>query len=204
MLKRTGFTLVELMISLSLSAVGIVMTASIIASTSSRLFNLDQVTRLQNELNIVASILYKDIQNMEYDGIAVERLVSLSIGPSPFDDSVEISHAAGEVANSCITFTSDLNKDGLLTSQSPNEHRGYRLRNGALEVRQNGKYCNESGWQDLTSTDSVIIESITFTSSFSDAFPIANKVITVTISASLPKHVNITRHLEIKVVTNNA
>ncbi|MBO1255323.1 prepilin-type N-terminal cleavage/methylation domain-containing protein [Alteromonas sp. 5E99-2] len=204
MLKRTGFTLVELMISLSLSAVGIVMTASIIASTSNRLFNLDQVMRLQNELNIIASILYKDIQNMEYDGVVIERLISPSIGPSPFDDSIEISQATGETENSCITFASDLNGDGLLTTESPNEYRGYRLRNGAIEVRQNARGCNENGWQDLTSTDSVIIEYIAFTTSFSDAIPIANKVITITISASLPNYVNITRHLEIQVVTNNA
>jgi prepilin peptidase dependent protein B len=197
MLKKCGFTLIEIMISLSLSGVAVLATTSLLASTTTSLYKLDQVSRLQAELNTLASVLYEDIRNMGYDALALQRLTDTSLASSPFSSRAEVAAFTGEASLSCILFTHDINQDGQLNTHSPNERRGYRLRNGALEVRIGGRGCREAGWQDLNASDFIHITQLHF-----DVH--RNRSIVISLSAKLAQDDTIQRTITIEVPIKNA
>lgn len=197
MLKKMGFSLIELMISLSLSGVAVIATTSLLASTTTSFYKLDQVSRVQSELNTLASVLYEDIRNMGYDALASQRLIDTSLVSSPFSSEAEVSAFTGETALSCILFTHDINQDGKLNTHSPTELRGYRLRNGAVEVRIAGRGCHEAGWQDLSSTDFVYITHLRFDVHL-------NQSILISLSAKLVQDESIQRTLQVEVPIKNA
>ena len=68
--------------------------------------------------------------------------------------NVTLSHQTGETANSCITFSYDKNRSGVI-STAQDEMFGYRLHDKSIEYRVGGKTCTQGGWFDLTDPNTV-------------------------------------------------
>jgi prepilin peptidase dependent protein B len=156
----SGFTLVELMISLSLSSVMISSAFALLVSSTHQLSTVEEQLKVHNDLLLVSNVIETELSNAgQVQRNGIDFLDNIK---TPFHGYPIISAFDNESANSCITFNVDINADGQLNHSSPNEQRGFRLRDNAIEMRLAGRECHESGWQDLTSTDFVHIDSLTF------------------------------------------
>lgn len=201
--KAMGFSLLEMMIAMSLSASAVLMTTSILASTTASFQKLQQVSRLQDELETVVYVMAQDIQNAEYDGKALIRSKLPMTAPSPFADSLSISSYNGEPDFSCITFSHDMNSDGELTQSSPNERRGYRLKQGAIEVRMAGNQCSANGWHDLTAGGLIVIDTLSFSVKNSSEGLIPHAGIEISVSAHLSSDKSVVRDITLIVPVKN-
>ncbi|MGJ8693703.1 MAG: hypothetical protein ACSHW0_14645 [Thalassotalea sp.] len=131
-----------------------------------------------DEVNAIQVLLVEDIKRAGYvnnseDLISVEFLPTNTSRCLPdtsgcsdinFRD-ITIAQYGSEAANSCILFAYDYNDDGVFDDGILNtsEEFGYRLNDGALEVRQGGNSCTIGGWEDLTDTNFVTISELVFT-----------------------------------------
>ena len=203
MLKVNGLSLIELMVALALSSVGMLATSSLLTATTSQYFNLEQTIRLHSELNLIATVLHEDIQNAGFDGKAIFR-DNQSLSPSsPFKNTLTISSFGKEPANSCITFAHDINANGELNLSSPNERRGYRLRDGAIEVRISGKGCQDKGWQDLTSTSQLTIDELEFEEHIQTMQNGVSRTVSESITAKLSNNKSVQRSVSTHIRLGN-
>jgi type II secretory pathway component PulJ len=175
--KQQGIGLSEFIIAISLSLAAILAVTSIYITS----FTIDTKTirfsRLMDEVNSIQVLLVEDIKRAGYFNDA-ENLISQEVeigntsrctpnatgcSPVKFRD-IDIGKYGSEAANSCILFAYDYNDDGVFDDGSVNisEEFGYRLNNGALEVRQSGNSCTAGGWSDLTDTNFVTISDLIF------------------------------------------
>mgnify|MGYP000998711217 FL=1 len=104
---------------------------------------------------------------------------------SPFIDSISVSEYPGETAQSCLVFSYDSNDNGMLDQASPNEHFGYRLLDGTVEIRRNSLDCTSNGWEDLTDSNVVRVTSLRFSINQTVQQGISSTSVTVFLSGEL-------------------
>ena len=178
--KQQGIGLTEFIIGISLSLAAILAVTSIYITS----FTIDTKTirfsRLMDEVNAIQVLLVEDIKRAGYVANA-ENLISIEVDAAntsrcipdstscsdPTFRDIEIAEYGSEVSNSCILFAYDENELGSFDDGSvagiSSEAFGYRLNDGAIEVRQGGNTCTQGGWADLTDTNFVTISDLVFT-----------------------------------------
>ncbi|BAW80192.1 hypothetical conserved protein [Candidatus Nitrosoglobus terrae] len=153
---QRGFNLIELMVSLAVGLMvmggALSVVISIIATNTATL----KITRLNDELRDVMMMITRDLRRAGYWGRALNQVGSNNPASNPF--ALITLSADG----SCVLFSYDSNNDGELNplpNKLPNERYGYRLdtSDNAIEVRQAGAGCTDSGWQNLTDEKSINI-----------------------------------------------
>ncbi len=151
---QQGFSLVELMISMTVGLIAIGGMISIFAiSVKSNTESLQQV-RLNQELRAIMDVMTRDIRRMGYwsnaDGAKA----------NPF---MQIATNAGL---DCITYSYDRVPYTLsagLPVLENEDNLGFRLKNNAVQLRQNSATCaSTSDWVNLSDTSTVNISSLTF------------------------------------------
>ncbi len=170
--KQHGFSLVELMISITVGLVVLGGVVSIFSSSVKSNADALRMTRLNQELQATMSMMTRDIRRAGYWGNATNAIGSLLVSgvetrpnTNPFDDPVTrvvTGNHGTEPTNSCITYSYDRNGDGNINS-SPNERFGFRLRSGAVEFREGGAACTAVGWERITDERSTRITLLQFT-----------------------------------------
>lgn len=155
-----GISLVEMLIALALGASAITGLAMLVGNAIGLNAKMMQSSRLREELGNSFSLIAHDLQRAGYSGAAIDNLSSSAFQLS---EPLTIGQYGSESPNSCITFTYDINANGVLDTQSPNEQFGYRLRDYSIEIRKNGASCTASGWEDLTDSEIVTVSHLSFT-----------------------------------------
>ena len=163
--SSAGFTLLELMVALAISAFVLLGVIGIFSSTISNSKQSLDLSRLDYELQTTMSMLTQDIAAAGYWANAA----SASINPFSVTGSTDLSINAD--AN-CILMTYDKNANGslpALSSSSDDERYGYRLNNSAIQFRPFGAAhsCTAATgvWENLTDSGKITITQFQLTPS---------------------------------------
>lgn len=156
--KITGFSLVEMMISIVIGLVVVGGVISIFASAiKSHTDNL-RMTRLNQELRVVMNMMVRDIRRAGFWG--GNNGVFQTLGPpftsNPFGGGIPISPTGD-----CITFSYDADNSG--GSPAASENLGFRLNGGAVQTRISAPSCSAGLWRGITDPNAVVITGLTFT-----------------------------------------
>lgn len=160
--QQRGASLVELMIAMALGIGALSAIASVIGYGIGTNGKMLANSRLHEEINAVASLMTRDIKRAGYNADTVDMVTDPTAAPSAFANSVIVSRHPGEEPDSCITFAYDINGNGVLDTVGSNENFGYRLHDGAVEIRMGGANCDQGGWQNLTDSETVTITDLNF------------------------------------------
>lgn len=159
--KITGFSLVELMISI---VVGLIVIGGVlgvfVSAIKSHSDNL-KMTRLNQELRTVMNMMVRDIRRAGFNRNARDALDPAMSNTNPFSDPGAGTNLNIAPGNSCITFAYDYDGDGSLGlgGAVADERYGYRLDavSMAVEMRQGGATCAVGGWVNITDENSIEI-----------------------------------------------
>lgn len=201
--RQAGYTLIEIMIAMVLAIGSLTAVSSLVGYGIGVNGNLINSARLNEELGNVYALLVSDLRRAGYSGSTVAMVTDPDANPSPFNGSIIVGQFAGEVANSCILFTYDSNDNGVVDNAAPDENFGYRLRNGAVEIRRNGATCIDNGWEDLTDTDVVNVTSLTFTLNQAVDNGITTTSVTLVLNGELVTNNNFSREYRSVMVVRN-
>ena len=141
-----GFTLIELMVSITL---GLIVTGALVAFTVSTVqSNSDNVkmTRLTQDLRTSMNVALREVRRAGYDSISVTKALTTS------DPSKYLQLKADE-GKSCVTYTYD-------RGNSTTESRGFKLNpnTGALQMKVASSVvdCDSAtGWENVSDTNVV-------------------------------------------------
>ena len=171
--KPTGFSLVELMISIVVGLVVVGGVISVFASAvKSHTDNL-RMTRLNQELRTTMTLMTRELRragfwggNKRHSGGAgfvagrgaMNTVGVLSTPPGQLNPFGGITIVGAD----CITFSYDSNNDGAPAADNT-ENRGFRLQGGAVRSGTNtGLGCAAATWDDITDPNAIEIKGLTF------------------------------------------
>ena len=161
--NQQGASLVELLIAMTLGLTSLAAVTSLVGHGIGMNAKLLANSRLNAEISAIGQLLMRDIKRAGYNANTVALVTDPIASPSLFANSLAVSEFPGEAANSCVTFTYDLNSNGVIDTVGTNENFGYRLNSGVVEMRSGGLACNVDGWQSLSDNSTVDITDLTFT-----------------------------------------
>lgn len=171
MLKRNkfGFTLVEMMIALVISAFLFTAIISIFVSNLSHYRKVLNANKLNQQLIAVLDLMSNDIRRAGYWGNSA-TMIGSHLNNNPFQAGSNDITING--ANNCILFTYDHDENGVLptiNTGTDDERYGFKLNNGAIQGRSSvgGFDCSSTNWENLTDTKVINITALVFTLSSS-------------------------------------
>ncbi|SHG14270.1 type IV pilus assembly protein PilW [Microbulbifer donghaiensis] len=170
--QQRGFTLVELLISLTIGLVVLGAASSVYVTTVINSGASISASRLNQEMTTLMSVMVQDVRRAGYWRDAASDptqnpfntvdVTALSVRPSVADPN-GIS-TSGE----CILYAYDSNNNGTLDDGNI---FGFRLNNGVVQIRLRSSatnarhdYCNNTGdvWEDVTDGNLIRITNLTF------------------------------------------
>jgi|GEM_PF-6508135 len=162
-----GFSLIEFMIAMTISLVAIGMITSIYLSGLMIDGKNIKLARLRQEVSSLTLLMISDIKRAGYINDAHFNTIGTISGCaspaicSPIDFRTIITDAkdSDEPTDSCITYAYDEDSSGGINNSNA---MGYRLHNGAIEVRVAQRTCNSGGWTDITDSQFVHISELKF------------------------------------------
>lgn len=192
--RESGVSLVEFMIAVTLGLVLTTGAMSLYAGTVKSNADLVRTVRLEQELHAVMDLMLADLRRAGSHG----RPSSFASGAAnPF--SLDAPGAfAGETTDSCITFSYDLDQDGLLDIAAGDERFGYRLRSNAVEMRRAGLACGATGtpdWEAITDPGHTRITALQFIVTAAPSGPIEVRNVRVSLTGEPVEDSSITRTL---------
>ncbi len=161
-----GFTLIEFMVSMVISLFSIAIITSIYVSGLVTDAKSIKFGRLTEEVSTITTLLTQDIKRAGYVNNAHINLAGAVTGcgggtcsDEAFRTIVTNQFDTDEPANSCITYAYDEDGNGVISDDNA---MGYRLHDGAIEVRKDSISCTDGGWVDITDTKFVHISDLEF------------------------------------------
>jgi len=156
-----GITLIELLIGLLLA---LIISGSLLALwlklQAATLQSLQQ-SRLHQDLRAINHVMARDIRRAGYWGWTPDSNITLTQNPfmSAANDIIIDRADNHEPEASCLTYSYDANRDGLLGAGNT-EQFGFRLHEQAIEMRTGGSAfnCHTGLWQDITQTGTIITD----------------------------------------------
>lgn len=232
-----GFSLIELMVTMAVGFIIIGGTISMFATTVGSNTDVLKISRLEEELAAAMSLMVKDIRRSGFTPAAynTNNLEDSTGWTNPFQ-TVTIADVDGNgdvdgdgtddngVANDfdCIifsfdndgnaTFTDDSDSDGISDDGDgivqTDELYGFRLNDGAVEMRSGGTACNGTGWQDMTDPDVIEITALTFsetpvTVAVGTGGTVSVRSITITLTGRLVGDTSVSRTVQDLVRVRN-
>lgn len=149
MLKTSGFTIIELTISLLISASFVLLATSATLHIGEGLTRLKQQALLKSEARLLIQTISIQLKRAGYIAQPFNHVMNHSPQQSSL---IEIGRHPSSHPNSCVLFSYDKNNDGHITAQLPAELLGFRLHKNALEYRVNQRNCDQGGWHDMNNT----------------------------------------------------
>lgn len=168
MKKQTGFTLIEIMISLLIGLIVLGATISMYVNTIEGSTNTVKSARLNYDLESVILLMVNDIARAGYWGGATSGANSSA---NPFTTgaaNMQMPTAACILYSYDAPETSALNGNGAVNN---GEYYGFKLQSGTISIRTSDTAettadCTGSGWSALTVPQDVNITALTFTTAY--------------------------------------
>jgi prepilin peptidase dependent protein B len=184
--RQRGLSLVELMIGITLGVLLLLAGTSMYLGTVSANAELLKTAKLDQDLHAAMDLMLRDLRRA---GATGDPNAS-----NPFTLDAAAAYS-GQPANSCITFTYDLNQNGALDTGTPDERFGFRLKGQAVELRRNGLACTADGWEAVTDPMVVRVTALQFSVTQETTSGVGVRSIQVTLSGQLPSDSTISRSL---------
>ncbi len=151
---QKGFSLIELMVSLVIGIVIMTGVLKVYATTVNGNAHSIMLSRVSQEIRSVLDIMKNDIQRSGYWRDAT------------MDDNNPFGDIAINEEKNCLSYTYDANNNGG-DVENPNDEFGFRLNNGAVQMRTNANACDNPDnttdiWQNITDPETVTITNLTF------------------------------------------
>lgn len=166
LIKRKGFTLIEMLISLGVSALLLAALVGIFASNLSHYNKMINADRLNQQLQAALALMVNDIRRAGYSSNAYLDVGTGQNNNAFMSSAVDIQTPA----SNCILFSYDYNSDGSLPAVSnayDDERYGFRLNGQVLQTRPYGSpfncNANANSWENVTDPQIVNITNLTFT-----------------------------------------
>jgi prepilin-type N-terminal cleavage/methylation domain-containing protein len=200
--RHSGFSLVELMISIAL---GLLLTAGIVTLFQSTLHsnrNLASGKQLEGELHATLDLISRDLRRAGAMGDPLRQLLGLA---NPFGTDTASAYP-GEAADSCLTFSYDFNGNGSLETSAPDERFGYRLRQGVVQARVEGQGCTANTtpvWKNVSTPAVVEVTTLQFTLVPASNGGVVQRVAHMSIAGRLVQDHAVTRSLSRTVRLRN-
>lgn len=174
--KQRGVTLIEVLVGVTVGLIILAGAVTVLTNLSFSGLENSRATRLNQELRSTLDFIHRDLQRAGYVNIWDEvNWTSWDDVGQAASDAMEIALGVAGVVNlggaitdvdadgynefSCITFTYDVNEDGVADADTDgvnddaSEIFGFRFNGGAVERGTNGATCAGGGnWQDITSS----------------------------------------------------
>jgi prepilin peptidase dependent protein B len=195
--RQKGFSLIELMISLTLGLIvmggALSMVTSILATNTSTL----KMTRLNEELRAAMMMLTSDLRRAGSWGGVVNQVISGTPIINPF------SQIFVSADGSCILYSYDYKNNN--NPLDTNNQYGFRLdtKDGAVEMRQAGAGCEDTGWQNLTDENSIEITALNIESFSSSAGRVTVRQYRINLTGRLKNEPTVERTLQSTVKIRN-
>lgn len=150
-----GFSLIELMLALSLSAIGFTILIKLFSTVLVSDSNMEKYYMVHDGGNNLLAILQRDLARAGF----MQRDISSMIKVNPFvyTDN-KLFHLNAE--KNCITYRYDRDKNGVLN----NEYYGFRLFNQTIK-RSKGSVINcddMTGWESISDTRNLKVTQLKF------------------------------------------
>ena len=147
--NQKGFSLIELMISLTIGLVVIAGIISLFSNSVKSSANIVADAKLNEDLSSILDFISREVKRAGYDGSASSN-ANTNFG---IDDS--------ESTSSCLIYTYDMNGNGTVDS---NEKNGIRLNSGSVLFKQNTTKCSSISNGAINDPNTIFISALTFTS----------------------------------------
>lgn len=169
MKKQTGFSLIEIMIALTIGLIIVAATITIYVTIIKGSSDIVKSARLNHDLDSALVLMVNDIRRAGYWGGA---MVGSDSRNNPF------TQAASDLqlpSASCVLYSYDANASGANTLTNftddvdANEYYGFRLNGGNIQMRSSNIGCTANGWNTLNVSDGneqIGITDLVFTQSF--------------------------------------
>ncbi len=205
--KQSGFTLIELMISMVLGLVVVGMMIGLYGTAIKSNVTILSKSRLQQDVDAVLQLMVGDIRRAGYWGGAMSAAFSPEFTNNAYNQA---SAALAITANKrCITFSYD--KDNSGAEPSENEYFGYKLVDKAIYARHGNQHCaSAENWDKITNNNLFHITHLSFERqsassglSTSGAGRTQMRAITINLSAALKTRNQHTYEISKKVLVRN-
>jgi prepilin peptidase dependent protein B len=163
--KMSGFTLIELMISIAIPLIVVLAITSLTVRSLDSANNLARTTRLEQEMRGILQVMTRDLKRAGYR--STDDLAD-SIGHGSSYDTSFQTFATEDMdgVTRCITYSYDRNDDGSRTTSSPKEVFGFRYAdNQVKELKDGSKGCadNDPGdWETVSDDAQLLITDLRF------------------------------------------
>ena len=163
MKKQTGYSLIELMISMLIGLIILSATVGIYVNTVGSSSNTLKSARLNYDVDSAMVLMVNDIRRSGY--------WSGAMPPGPLADN-PFTAATTDVNTStagCILYTYDADADGVV---DPEEYYGFKLNGSNIQMRFSGNTttdCSQGNWENLNianGSEQVNVTALTFTPSY--------------------------------------
>ena len=201
--RQRGASLVELMIAMALGLTALAAMTSLVGSGIGMNARLLASSRLNEEVNAIGQLLTRDIKRAGYNADTIAMVTDPTASPSLFANSLVVSEFPGEAANSCLIFAYDRNSNGVIDTVGTNENFGFRLNDGAVEIRIGGATCEVGGWQNLSDTSVVNITDLTFTLNQTTANSVISTQVDIFLQGELTRNDNFSRQFSTNFLVRN-
>lgn len=147
--KQLGFSLIEMMISITLGLLVLAATATIFSSELGTHSAVSKHAQLHQDTRAAMEFMARDLRRNGYFSGDVNAAVN------PFASEWSVS-----TDGSCVTYAYDVMKDGTLNTD---DKFGFRLWNGALSVRRKAAQCTaNANWENITDPNTVTVTRLSF------------------------------------------
>ena len=201
--RIAGTSLVELLVSMAIGLASLSAMSSLVGHGIALNAQLLAKARLDEELDTIVALLVNDIRRAGYSAATSQRFSDPTSAPAPFSHTLHVSQHMSESTNSCIMFAYDRNQNGQLDTDDTNENYGFRLHDGAIEIRQDGLACEGGGWQDLSDPNTVKITLLQFTLQAQTRHGLSLMSVDLTLEAELVDFPSISRRIHTGFVAQN-
>ena len=156
-----GFSLIEMMIAVTVGLVVLAGVAQIFASTVNSSGDSLKMARVNQDLRAAMDVMIRDIQRAGYSALTTNSTTgAVTTRTNPFTSSTTNLQVTG----SCITYTYDRNANGTLDND---ENMAFYLSNGAILMRNSvtsaSNSCSPTSAEGITDSNRVTITALTFT-----------------------------------------
>jgi prepilin peptidase dependent protein B len=198
-----GASLIEMMITMTLGLVSLSTVASLVGYGVGVNAKLLESSRLSQEVLAIGSLLSRDLKRAGYSASTAVRAGDPENIPAPFSNSIVVSAYPGEAINSCIVFAYDRNENGILDIIDGNENFGFRLKDGAVEIRIDGASCGDNGWENLSDDQVVEVTQLTFELRQTSDNGVISNWLNITLQAELSKNSHFSRQFTSSFMVRN-
>lgn len=155
-IRQKGFSLVEMMISMTIGLTLVAGVSSIFSNTLKSSSDFVATAKLDQDLTAVLEFISKEVRRAGYDGGAAGG-TDTAFGI----DDVASGISSSTSTSSCLIYTFDMDGDGALDS---NEQNGIRLNSGntAVMFKQSVTSCSDITSGAINDDNTIVINSLEF------------------------------------------